>query len=270
LTFRFSGGFFLPFVSTKRKKEKMASQIWLGIDVGVRNLSYCYLQQNVHTRFFSIDIWENKDLLSEFTPHTSFKNMDVMEIHVLAQLILPILFPRQDSRINHVIIEKQPGGMRGGSQKLDMFSQLIFAYFEEWRQNLKFGEVLYSVRIQSAQSKYCATWLQRYGWQKEKQYNRRKALSVKLAQNLIDDYKIQCQGQQPFNMRKKKDDLADAFLLAFYAANFKPTFIDYPPPTPIGIKAQESSWQPQEQQEQQEPQEQPQEQQEQPGQEEKE
>jgi len=200
----------------------MPCQVWLGIDIGVRNLSYCYLRQGEWGNFY-VDTWEHKDLLTEFTPYLSFRDMDCMEIHVLAQLVLPQLFPRQGSNIHHVVIEKQPGGRAGGSQKLEMFSQLIFKYFDDWRNNLRFGEQLCSVRIQSAQSKYCNKWLQRYGWSKEKGYRKRKALGVTLAQQLLEDSKIKVLCSIPTNV-KKKDDLADAFLLAFYAAEFKPSF----------------------------------------------
>lgn len=199
----------------------MQNEVWLGIDVGVRNLSYCVLRKCWNEWF--IDKWENLDIIKLYTPFKSFRQMKVMDMHVLIDVVAPALFPLQGSpaSYNHVVIEQQPFGQQGNSQKLGLFSHLLYRYFEESRRKALFNDCLYSVNIQSAKSKYCSAWLTCYNLSKEKVYAKRKALSIKLCKMLqeTNSVKVVCSVSK---RTRKLDDLADAFLLAFYAASFNP------------------------------------------------
>uniref|UniRef100_A0A6C0BQA7 Mitochondrial resolvase Ydc2 catalytic domain-containing protein n=1 Tax=viral metagenome TaxID=1070528 RepID=A0A6C0BQA7_9ZZZZ len=228
----------------------LTEELWLGIDIGVRNLSYCVLRKSQDGLF--IDAWQNLDLVTDHTDYQKFEQMNVMEMHALTDLVIPSLFPRSGCPYHHIVIEQQPYGQRGGSQKLGLFSHLIYRYFYNWFKNLGTDEKLISVRIQPAQSKYCKTWLDQYNFTKQKKYRNRKALSVALCQNLLRDHKVQELVERPGG--NKQDDLADSFLLALYAVLFKPSFFTSLPPS--SVPPQESP-EPQGPQESPEPQESP-------------
>lgn len=217
---------------------------WLAIDIGVRNLSYCVLDDS------KIYDWQHVDLLLRYTPYKSFKQMKLMHISALCDYLCQDLF--QSIQVHHVIIEQQPFGSRGGSQKLGLLSHLLFEYFKTRRSRIGWPT---SICIQPAQSKYCKAWLSEFKYGKQRIYNQRKQLSILLCKALLKTrlYKA-C-----LRPGAKRDDYADSFLLGRYAIEFKPRLgsLAHPiDPKMDLMKAQEQKEPQVQAQEQKEPQEQ--------------
>ena len=193
-------------------------QTWLGIDIGIRNLSCCKLEHE--NGEWKITSWQLYDLL-DFTDNqfTSCNDLHTIDVHTLADYMLPKIFPAEKvtQTINHVCIEQQPHG-KYGNQKLVLLSHLIYQHFRRLWYTTFFGSTLWSVRFVSPNSKYCQKWLTKYGYHKEKLYGGRKRLSVDLLKSLFDDYRIQNLTDTVPETTKKADDFADSFLLAFYTA----------------------------------------------------
>ena len=195
-------------------------QTWLGIDIGIRNLSCCLLK--LQDKKWTIEAWELYDLLQ--LCDNEFKNCNELlstDVHSVSDFVLPKLFKKSyiTKQINHICIEQQPHG-KYGNQKLVLFSHLMYSYFQRMLCDIKFTDILTSVRFISANSKYCQTWLRKYSKSKQKVYGARKKLSVELVRCLWKDYNITNLSKTDFDTHSKKDDLADAFLLAFHSAIF--------------------------------------------------
>lgn len=187
--------------------EKKSTETWLAIDIGVRNLSYCILDEE------QIYDWQHVDLLLRYTPYKSFKQMKLMHISALRDLLCQDLF--QAIQVHHVVIEQQPFGSRGGSQKLGLLSHLLFEYFKSRRSKSGWPA---SVCIQPAQSKYCKAWLSEFKQGKKRVYKQRKQLSILLCEALLKARSYDAR----LRPGPKRDDYADSFLLGRYAIEFKP------------------------------------------------
>jgi len=182
-----------------------------GIDVGIRNLSYCVLQRDEkHT--YKIREWKLIDVMSRCDmSDTSCKKLTSGQIHDIADFILPSIFPPEfltRYQIAHVSIEQQPHG-KYGNQKIILFSHLFYDYFAKLRNAQTWGSCLTSVVFTGAAQKYNSTWLQQHVIPKPKTYPQRKSTSIKLCQKLCTLYELTALPQD-----SKRDDLADSFLLA--------------------------------------------------------
>lgn len=186
----------------------------LGIDVGIRNLSFCVLQKDSAGHFHIID-WQLIDVLQVCGIDSSCDQLTSNEIHDIASYALPLIFPIdfiQKNLIAHVSIEQQPHG-KYGNQKIILFSHLLFEYFRNPLFNQKKGDLLQTVAFTGAAKKYDRRWLSLHNLPKPKTYTQRKQTSVQLCQLFCAQLKLQ---ELPFT-RDKQDDLADAFLLAYIA-----------------------------------------------------
>jgi len=191
---------------------------WLGIDIGIRNLSFCQLVKQ-NTGDWAIAQWHLVDML-EFC-NTRFKSctdMHSIDVHALAEYLLPLIFPAT-ALPTFVCIEQQPHG-KYGNQKLVLLSHLIYAYFRQFLARATFGQKLLAVKFVSPNSKYCTPWLQKYGQTRGKTHCARKKLSIALFEKLVAEYQVSNLSTVVFADHKKQDDLADSFLLAFYTAIF--------------------------------------------------
>jgi hypothetical protein len=195
-------------------------ETWLGIDIGIRNLSSCLIKKQ-KTGTWTIVQWKLIDML-DFCNNRfrSCNDMHSIDVHSLSEHLLPKLFPLNKFP-TYVCIEQQPHG-KYGNQKLVLLSHLIYSYFRQVLINAKFGQNLLAVKFVSPNSKYCNPWLQKYGHVKGKTYVARKKLSVALFKNLVHEHKVCNESGISFDDHNKKDDLADSFLLAFHTALFAP------------------------------------------------
>jgi hypothetical protein len=186
----------------------------LGIDVGLRNLSLCVLQKNNDQ--YSILDWRLVDVRQLCgLKQVSCKKLTSAQIHNIAHFVLPRIFPKDYMKkhaIAHVSIEQQPMG-RMTNQRMVLFSQLLFHYFRTFIWNVEWGDYIQTVRLTSAGQKYQKSWMTTYGLQTSKKYKIRKENSIILCERLCSDLHVQGD-KSIFDDDTKKDDLADAFLLA--------------------------------------------------------
>jgi hypothetical protein len=181
----------------------------LGIDVGIRNLSFCILQLEPS----AILKWELIDVLELCgLPDLSCTKLTSSQMHDIARYALPRIFPVQliqSNQISHVSIEQQPHG-KYGNQKIILFSHLIYDYFRQYLFNQVYGDTMETVVFTGAAKKYDKLWFVKYGLPKPKNYADRKSTSTQLCHLLCDEMQLP---RMPTG-HCKEDDLADAFLLA--------------------------------------------------------
>lgn len=189
--------------------------IWLGIDIGIRNLSYCVVRSD-EGKEFCIEIWQNVDLLQD-TPFASLKKVSSASVHALAYALLPTIFPPQHIRqtVGHVCIEQQPAG-KYGNPKLVLMQHLVYDYF---MRLARVDSTLLGVTFTSAGRKYNTSWLTEFEECRQSDYGKRKKLSVRLALGLIRTRAVTNASGHVFPGNSKADDFADSFLLAFQAAD---------------------------------------------------
>ena len=194
-------------------------QVWLGIDIGIRNISCCALQKDADGGW-AITRWELHDLLN-YTgdQYASCQDLNCVDLHAVLDHALPLLFPRDwvVHNVQHVCIEQQPHG-RCGNPKLVLLAHLLYDYFYALLRHSRFGETLLSVAFVSPNSKYNQAWLDQYGQIRQKRHGDRKRLSIYLTENLVRDLGVRNQSGTVFEAHQKRDDLADSFLLALFAA----------------------------------------------------
>lgn len=187
----------------------------LGIDVGIRNLSYCILYKSGET--YTLGPWELVDVMDRCgLGGMSCKKLTSGQIHTIAAFVLPLTFPPefiQQHKIAHVSIEQQPHG-KYGNQSIILFSHLLYDYFRSLIWGVKWGSVIQTVNFTGAGQKYQKAWMELYNLEGSSKYSNRKKNSILLCENLLADLDVQG-NKGPFRENPRKaDDLADAFLLA--------------------------------------------------------
>ena len=173
---------------------------WCGIDIGLVNFSYCII-----TDAQTIEAWENVNVVTQLG-YKSCRQINLGQLDSIAGYIIHHILKPVENRIDHIVIEGQP--------KHSKFKCL--SYVLQSRLNaLRTSTQLISVAIIGASTKYCKPWLQRYNLTKQKVYKNRKKLSIQLCTLMLGS---------KFNNQesKKRDDLADSYLLARYAYEFRP------------------------------------------------
>jgi hypothetical protein len=217
----------------------------LGIDIGIRNFSFCVYRESVHlgapfhvigaprgaprlgaprlgapigTPIVRREVlqWGLVDLLGlcGYDPSTSCKQVTATELYDIVEHAMTVLFPRTfflTHEINHVAIEQQPCGKFGNS-KMVMLSMFLFGAM---RRELGTLPPLRTVKIVSARTKYQDSLLRGFDLSRERVYADRKALSVTLTNCLLQRDDIHVSPRDLFENTIKKDDLADSFLLAY-------------------------------------------------------
>lgn len=184
----------------------------LGIDIGLVNFSYCVVREK--DGCITIPDWKVINLLDMMGFVAGFPCAKVtpVDLHNIVDFVLPTIFGVdffQSYNVQHVAIEQQPHGKYGHIRMIAL-SHLIFSHF----RRMVFGATnsVLSVVMVSAACKYQKAFLDKFGFEKQKQYNRRKNLGVDIAMGLCKELAI------PTTLIEdapKKDDLADSFLLAY-------------------------------------------------------
>jgi hypothetical protein len=187
----------------------------LGIDVGIRNLSFCILKKE--DKLYTIGHWALVDVLECCgMQDASCKDLTSGQIHTIAHFVIPAIFPAKfikENKIAHVSIEQQPHG-KYGNQKIILFSHLLYDYFRCLIWAVKWGDVIQTVNFTGAGQKYQKTWLSRYNLSTSRNYGQRKQNSITLCEKLRQDLNVQGNAEVWIENTDKQDDLADAFLLA--------------------------------------------------------
>lgn len=186
----------------------------LGIDIGIRNLSFCVLRRELDGTY-TIPVWELVSVMDMCgMGNESFKKLTSGQIHDMAHFVIPKLFPLDfihKHTVAHVSIEQQPHG-KYGNPKIVLFSHLLFEYFQSNLWAITRHSSLETVSFTGASQKYLRKWLTQYNLEPGRTYAQRKHLSIVLCINWC------CQLGIPttqLDEHKKSDDLADAFLLAW-------------------------------------------------------
>jgi hypothetical protein len=185
------------------------TDIYLGIDIGIRTLSFCELHVGVdHSK--QIRSWGVYDMLVLVPEHTATSRLRASDIHALCTHVLPIIFNRP---VHHVCIEQQPLGSFCNPQVV-LVSHLVYQFFYQRFMCDGTRGILQSVQYVAPQRKYAASWLTLCGLVKQTNYKKRKLLSVALCSGLLRAYRISNVTGIDVSALVKGDDIADAFLLA--------------------------------------------------------
>jgi hypothetical protein len=169
----------------------------LSFDVGIKNLSYCILEQNENVT--NISSWNNICITNENIKHVKLES--------LTENVLQCLIDNFNEQcdVDIVLIENQPS-LKNGLMKT--ISVIIYTYFNLLK--IQFG-LIESVQFISACNKLKC---KKSPSSKVKSYKERKALSIALTKQYLEEI---CPGKiEWFNEQKKCDDLADAFLAAIH------------------------------------------------------
>lgn len=194
--------------------------VTLGIDIGFVNFSFCVLEQGDQGgQGHMILAWENLNILAlaGFEPGFSCSKLTPTDIHNIAELLTAVHFGCRFlalHKIQHVAIEQQPHG-KYGNMKMITLSHLLHSYFRRRILDTPPHEdcFLQTSTLMAASQKYQASFLNRFGLEKQKVYKNRKALGVRLMTLLLEELKISVV-VGPLD-KKKQDDFADSFLLAY-------------------------------------------------------
>lgn len=171
--------------------------IILGIDIGLRNFSYCIVFDS--NGGIEVDKWATVDVLKMCNIQKPCTNVKITQLHDIAEHCLPKLFP-SPCLFDSVQIENQPCG-RFSNKLMIVFSHLIYSYFRRHCAKHK-------IHLQSPTLKYNKEWLARFGLSKQRGYHARKRLSIQLMECFCKKFHI------TIPSLTKLDDAADALLLA--------------------------------------------------------
>lgn len=188
----------------------------LSFDVGIKNLSYCYLNLNVDVvaadenktnTSLTVLQWDNICTTDENT------NCAKIKLDDLTMCILNALHNTFDEsyEADVVLIENQPM-LKNGQMKT--VAVIIYTYFNMLK--LQYGSIK-DVKFISATNKLkCkeAAFLLESASKTTSTYKDRKQLSVDVAMSYIT--KLFPERQDWFNRLKKKDDASDVLLQAIY------------------------------------------------------
>lgn len=189
----------------------------VGVDIGIRNFSFCVLREDGKT--LRVLEWRNVDLRASCPGLSglSCKKLTPADLHDVAQCglfrdLLSEDFVRRH-RVQHVAIEQQPQG-KYGNMRMILLSHLLLGHFLRMLRRLapEEGFPLKTAALVSASTKYPKWLLDRHGWAKQKNYEKRKRLGVSTARLLCRNHNIEWNQEA----KKKEDDYADSFLLAYF------------------------------------------------------
>ena len=177
----------------------------LAFDVGIKNLSYCLMED------CNILDWDLIDLTDDGKEGTTTSKAKKQDMQTLSSILFQKLQEKFDScEIQHVIIENQPVFKNPIMKSIQMLIYSFFAYKRaiESRQIEAVTFVAANTKV-----KYAEAHLQKIGAEVEKHSNKykyNKKISIQCTSDIVQN-----QGElaEWFENHKKRDDLADAFLL---------------------------------------------------------
>ena len=171
------------------------SRCILGIDVGIRHLSFCELAVDP-CGLFTVKQWEVVDLLDGDVQSANKVHLQTLH-HRVEEFLADTFPPSRVADISAVGIELQPQG-RLSNLRMLIVSHLIYAYFRGMRTQ---GQ---AVRFVAAKLKYPKKHMNACGLRASRIYKERKRNSVNLCKHLTTGLPV----------KGKVDDLADSFLIA--------------------------------------------------------
>ncbi len=175
----------------------------LSIDVGIKNLSYCYARKEDDG--IKILKWKNISIID--------KKCNTAQLNELTRCMIDCLKTEFDSEflkyVNHVIIENQPGLI---NRTMKSLSIVIYTFFMMNDVNVNFIAAINKLKCSKCQE------LLKQNSYNLKKYQDRKKLSIDSTIEYVkNDYNnINKDYVDFYNKSKKKDDLADCFLYIVY------------------------------------------------------
>ena len=172
----------------------------LAFDVGIKNLSYCLIEDE------SILDWDLINLVKD--EHTK-KN----DLHELSYILFYVLREKfEHIYIDHIIIENQPVLKNPTMKSIQMLIYSYFAYLKhiEHHSTLGINFIGASTKVKLAEKILKEKGIEMDKCSSKYQYN--KKISIKCTSELLLNTNEEL--HEFFISHKKKDDLADCYLLA--------------------------------------------------------
>jgi hypothetical protein len=178
----------------------------LAFDVGIKNLSYCLMED------CDILDWDLIDLTDDGSESTTSKaKKQKQDMQKLSSTLFEKLQEKFDNcQIDHVIIENQPVFKNPRMKSIQILIYSFFAYKRviEDRQIEAVTFVAANTKV-----KYAESHLQKIGIEIEKcenKYKYNKKISIQCTSEIVQNHEELAEW---FANHKKQDDLADAYLL---------------------------------------------------------
>jgi len=172
----------------------------LAFDVGIKNLSYCLIEDE------SILDW---DLINLVEDGKTKKN----DLHELSSILFHVLKEKfEHIDIDHIIIENQPVLKNPTMKSIQMLIYSYFAYLKhiEQRDTMGINFIGASTKVKLAEKILKEKAIEMDKCSSKYQYN--KKISIKCTSELLLNTNEEL--HDFFISHKKKDDLADCYLLA--------------------------------------------------------
>jgi hypothetical protein len=173
----------------------------LSIDVGIKNLSYCFVETGNDLNNSKIIKWKNVSIID--------KKCNTAQLNELTRCMLDCLKTEFDidflKNITHVIIENQPGLI---NRTMKSLSIVIYTFFMMNDVNVNFIAAINKLKCSK-----CQELLKQKDYNLKK-YQDRKKLSIDTTIYYVkNEFK---EWDEFYSKSKKKDDLADCFLYIMY------------------------------------------------------
>lgn len=176
----------------------------LSFDVGVKNLAFCSLAHNTVSETLRIIEWDTVDIYS-------CKSID-MKRKLLQFLNLQTCWLSYHT----ILIENQPSIK---NPLMKTIANLLFDYFLIKGMNMDIRFISPSNKIKSVKYIYDVSYLKHTIKQLSSvssTYLKTKKLSILITSFLLKNYLFDRNSYKKLKLEKKKDDLCDTFLQAFY------------------------------------------------------
>ena len=186
----------------------------VGIDVGIKNLAICCLDFSTETP--DIIHWHLLDVIGEGKNATKTSIEDCTTCMMDALKKIDWLDTLEDT--DKIAIEAQPAGrMATGNIKCKVLSHCIQSFFYlNTKASVTFVNPKTKVGTQVLQE-FSGNTLEGGDENVKKRYNVHKKASIQIVKEIVQS----TQWKPWFNELKKKDDVADAYLLALVASHVK-------------------------------------------------
>ncbi len=187
--------------------------IIIGWDIGIKNLAYCVVE--IKNEKFKILDWNIIDLRSENQIEGKKKCAKISLKDLSRSLYENLEANKIFKKFDYIIIENQPVLKNPTMKSIQM---ILYSYFAFKSLKLKDFKDLILMNASNKMKVYTKpiepTLTEKINKLKSK-YSRNKKLSILHSQLILETHSTET-WLEFFNSNKKKDDLADAFLMCMY------------------------------------------------------
>jgi hypothetical protein len=185
----------------------------IGWDIGIKNLAYCVVE--IKNENFKIIDWNIIDLRNDNQIEGKKKCAKIS----LKDLSRSLYENLEDNKIfknfDYVIIENQPVLKNPTMKSIQMILYSYFAFKSLKLKNFKDLILMNASNKMKVYTKPIDSELTEKITKLKSKYSRNKKLSILHSQLILDSYSTK-DWLEFFNSNKKKDDLADSFLMCMY------------------------------------------------------